>query len=239
MSGIGIVRLVVWPPRKRTCRWIWSVLLSVTSSISSRAMRFAFAGGRGGVGPELGEVGRELADLGLAVLIERGVGGGGLAVVFVLGGLQRAQRVVPVGFEGVCDEPVVGVDREVSPARELGVLVGAFDVRASQLVGLVGAGFELGLDRECDLERERGDGLEQQLLDCAVDGVAGEIEADGAVALDVVVGAAVVGHERVAALVIADRHAPSAASADGEALEQCGPLAGGTGGAVGAVCMGV
>jgi len=39
VGGIGIARLVVVPPRKRTCRWIWSVLVKVTSSMSSRAMR--------------------------------------------------------------------------------------------------------------------------------------------------------------------------------------------------------
>jgi hypothetical protein len=94
-----------------------------------------------------------LADLGLAVLVERGVGSGGLAVVFVLGGLQRAQRVVPVGFEGVSDEPVIGVDREVPAAGELGVVPGAVDVGASQLVGLIGAGFELGKSLRSNAER--------------------------------------------------------------------------------------
>ena len=69
--------------------------------------------------------------------------------------------------------------------------------------------------------------------------MAGKLKADGAVALDVVVGAAVVGHERVAALVVADGHASAAAAADREALEQGGSFAGGAGGAVGAVRIGV
>ena len=132
----------------------------------------ALAGGCGGVGPERGEVGGELADLCLVVVVERGVGGGGLAVVFVLGGLQRAERVVPVGLERVGDEPVVGVDGEVAAAGEFGALAGALDVGAAELVGFVGAGFELGLNVERDLERERGDGVEQQLADRLVDVVA-------------------------------------------------------------------
>jgi hypothetical protein len=45
-----------------------------------------------------------------------------------LGGLQCAQRLVPVGFEGVGDEPVVRVDCEVPAAGEVGVLAGSFDV---------------------------------------------------------------------------------------------------------------
>ena len=32
-------RLVAWPPRNRTSRWMRSVLVMVTSSMSSRAMR--------------------------------------------------------------------------------------------------------------------------------------------------------------------------------------------------------
>ena len=95
--------------------------------------------------------------------------GGGLAVVFVLGGLQRAERVVPVAFERVGDEPVVGVDGEVAAAGELGVVAGSVDVGAAELVSFAGAGFELGLDGERDLERERGDRPEQQIPDRAVD----------------------------------------------------------------------
>ena len=38
-GGIGMARLVTWPPRNRTCRWMRSVLVMVTSSMSRRAMR--------------------------------------------------------------------------------------------------------------------------------------------------------------------------------------------------------
>jgi hypothetical protein len=163
----------------------------------------------------------------------------GLAVVFVLGGLKRAERLVPVGFEAVGNEPVVGIDGEIAATGELGVLVGALDVGPAELVGFIGAGFEFGLDGQRDLERERGDGLQQQLFDRLIDGVAWKLLADRSGALDVVVGAAIVGHERVAALVIADGHASSAASADHESLQQRWAFAGGSGGAVGAVRIGV
>ena len=93
------------------------------------------------------------------------VGGCGLMVVLVLGGLQRAQRGVPVSFEGVGDEPVVRVDCEVSAAGEVSVLTRSFDVGAPELVGLGGARFKFGLDGQRDLEREWRDGVEQQLAD--------------------------------------------------------------------------
>ena len=52
-------------------------------------------------------------------------------------------------------------------------------------------------------------------------------------ALDVLLDALIVGHERVAALVIADAQALAAASADRQALQQRGAFAGGAGGTVG------
>ena len=70
--------------------------------------------------------------------------------------MQGAQRVVPVGFEGVGDEPVVGVDGEVAAAGQVGVVAGAFDVGGAQRVGFGGAGVQFGLDGEGDLERRAG-----------------------------------------------------------------------------------
>ncbi len=81
---------------------------------------------------------------------------GRLALVLALGCLERTQRVVPVGFERVGDEPVVGVDGEVAAAGELGTLACALDVTLPQLVGFISAGFELGLDVERDLEARAG-----------------------------------------------------------------------------------
>ena len=95
-------------------------------------------------------------------------------LVLVLGGLEGAEGVVPVGLERVGDEPVVGIDGEVAAAGELGPLAGALDVAAAESVGFVGARFQLGLDGERDLERERGDRVEQQLADRGVDAVAGD-----------------------------------------------------------------
>ena len=85
------------------------------------------------------------------LVVERCLGGGAGALVVVLGGLELAERVVPVGLEGVGDEPVVWVDGEVAAAGELCALAGALDVAAAELVGLVGPGFEFGLNGERDL----------------------------------------------------------------------------------------
>ena len=92
-----------------------------------------------------------------------GCGGGAGAVVVVVRGLQGAQRVVPVGFEAVGDEPVVRVDGQVAAAGQVGAVAGAFDVPAAQRVGFGGAGVQFGLHGQGDLERERGEGVEQQV----------------------------------------------------------------------------
>ena len=61
-----------------------------------------------------------------------------------------AQGVVPVGFEGVGHQPVVGVDGQVATAGGVGAVTGPFDMAFSQGVGFVSAGFEFGLDGERD-----------------------------------------------------------------------------------------
>ena len=238
-GGIGIVRLVVCPPRKRTWRWISSVLFSVTSSISSRAMRLRSRCGVMGSDQSLGKSAASCTDPGLALVGERGVRGGGRVFVLVLGGLERSEFVVPVGLEGVGHEAVVRVDREIAAAGELGVVAGELDVTGAQFVCFAGACFELGLDGQRDLQGERGDGLEQQFADRCVDALPGDPQASGAGVLDALAHALIVGHLDPAALVIADGHPSPAAPADGEALQQCGALAGGAGGALLAVCLGV
>ena len=153
--------------------------------------------------------------------------------------MQGAERLVPVGFEVVGDEPVVGVDGEVAAAGELGAVTGPFNMAAAQRVRCVGACFELGLDGEGDFERERGDGVQQKLGDGGVNAGAGDGLAARAAALDRFADALVVGDVDAAPVVVAHGHAPPAAPADHHALEQGGTFAGRAGGAVVAVGGGV
>ena len=66
-------------------------------------------------------------------------------------------------------------------------MAGAFDVPAAQCVGLGGAGVEFGLHGEGDLERVRGEGVEQQGADGVVDDCAGDGLAAGRAVLDAAV----------------------------------------------------
>src|SRR5207247_7439886 len=128
----------------------------------------------GGVVPDRGQVGDQLADPGFLRVGELpGVVLAGL-VVGVLGLAQGAERGVPVGFEGVGDEPVGGVDGEVAAAGQVGEVAGALDVRGAQRVGVGGSLPEFGGDLEGGLDGQRGEGADQQLAGVLVEGVAGD-----------------------------------------------------------------
>src|SRR6266568_9521073 len=175
------------------------------------ALALALRGGR--VGPQGGEVGGQRADAGLVGLGERGGGRGGVVVV-VLGGLQGAQRLVPVGFQGSGDQPVAGVDGEVAAAGQVGAVPGAFDVAGSHGAGFGGAGPDLGLDGEGDLEGQRGEGLEQQLAGGGAGGAAGDGLAARPGVVDALAHALVVRDLGAAAGVAGDGHPPPAPAAD-------------------------
>jgi hypothetical protein len=116
---------------------------------------------------------------------------------------------------------------------------GAFDVAGAHGVGFGGAGLDLGLDGEGDLEGQRGEGLEQQLADGGVGGGAGDGLAARPGVVDALAHALVVRDLGAAAGVVADRHPPPALSADGQALQQRGAFPGRAGGPVGAAGGGV
>jgi hypothetical protein len=125
----------------------------------------------------------------------------GLVIGF-LGLVLGAQGGVPVGFEGVGDEPVGGVDGQVAAAGQVGVVAGALDVGCAQRVSLVGPVLELGLDGEGGFDGQRGEGLNEQLADAFVEAVAGDRGADPVPVGDAV-ALADVGRQILAAALVA------------------------------------
>ena len=213
VGGMGRVRVWCWPAGRRTC----AVMVSRGAGDGDVGEQqpgdaLAFAGGGGGVVPDRGQVGGQLADPGFLRVGELpGVVLAGL-VVGVLCFAEGAQRGVPVGFEGVGDEPVGGVDGEVAAAGQVGVVAGALDVGGAQGVGLGGAVLEFGGDGEGGFDGQRGEGVDEQLPDLLVESGAGDGLADPAGVFDAVALAHVGGDLLVAALVVADGHALPAAS---------------------------
>jgi hypothetical protein len=114
---------------------------------------FALAGRGGRVVPQGGQVGGQAADAGALLLVERGSGGPGGGVV-VLGVGQLAQAGVPVGFEGVGDQPVAGVDGQVAAAGLVGGVLGALDRGGAQRVGVLCLVDQLVAGRQGDFQGE-------------------------------------------------------------------------------------
>src|SRR6266571_7025130 len=238
-SGTGRVRVRAWPPARRTCAVMVSLVrVTVTSVSSSRAMRLR---SRIGVAGSCQMPGRSVtswlirsfrAGVRVPSCCSRALSQAAWASL-------RAQRGVPAGFEGVGDEPAGGAGGEVAAAGRVGVVAGAFDVGCAQRVGFGGCLPELGGDLEGGLDGQRGERVDEQLAGVLVEGVAGDRGADRAGVVDAVALAEVGGQVFPAAGVVADGHPPAAAAADDDALQQGGSFAGRPGGAVAAVRGGV
>jgi hypothetical protein len=126
--------------------------------------------------------GRAASRRGRRFLVEDG--GAGLARgVVVAGGGQFAQAGVPVGYEGVGDQPVSGIDCQVAAPCLVGCALGALDVGGAQGVGVPGLGGELVGDGERDLQGQRGEGGQQQAGDGCVEGAPGRCWQIGAALL--------------------------------------------------------
>lgn len=166
---------------------------------------FAFPHRGVGIGPQAVDVGGQGAQPVADGCLEQG----GLALgafVGVLGLGDLAQGAVPVGFQGVGDQAVVGVDGEVAAPGEVGVVLGPFHVAGPELVGLGGAGGELVGDFQGGVDGQRGESAQDEAGDGGVQGLAGQAFADPGAVLDGMGHAPVVGQEFAAVQAVADRH---------------------------------
>jgi hypothetical protein len=146
----------------------------------------AFSCRGGGVVPDAGQVGGQLLYPGL-------LGAGELPGVFLAGSVagflglaEGAEGGVPVGFEGVGDEPVGGVDGQVAAAGQVSVILGAFRVGGAQRVRFGGPVLKLGGHLQGGFDGERGEGVDEQLPDGLVQVLAGDRSAGRASVLDAV-----------------------------------------------------
>jgi transposase len=136
------------------------------------------------IAPELREVGGEREDLGALLGVNDLPIGDALPLVVLLRGGERAQALVPLGFQRVRHETVVRIDLHVTAAGEIRVVPGALNLFGAQAIGLVDATCELVLDGQRHLERDRSHRRDEQVADRFIDARARDILADGRAALD-------------------------------------------------------
>ena len=92
-----------------------------------------------------------------------------MALVLLLGLAQGAQLGVPVGFERISDESVLGVHVHVAMAGVVGFELGPLDVPMAQAVSLFETRLNLLLHGEGQLDGHGRHGLDEQLADGSVD----------------------------------------------------------------------
>ena len=144
--------------------------------------------------------------------------------IFLLRLGQRAQFVVPIGFEGIGHQPVVRIDAEVTVLSEFGLVSCSLDVCPAQSVRFLQTGLQFLLDGEGDLKGNRAHGLDQHLANCPVDCRSRYPLADGGGMFDAGDLAAIFRAEQSSLGVITDGHSIPADAANHQTLKKCGPF---------------
>ena len=83
--------------------------------------------------------------------------------------MQALHGVVPAGFERRRDQSVAGIDRLVSPFRQIGVIASALDPHPPLCANFAIPLFQARQRRERELDRHRRDRADQALSDSLVE----------------------------------------------------------------------
>ena len=143
--------------------------------------------------------------------------------------VQEAQLLIPLRFEGVGHESVVGIDPHEAEPREVHLVLRPLDVCPPERVGLVQPGLEFSLDAEGDLEGYGIDRVDDEGADRGVDAHARDLLAAGLTGGD----AGPLAHRDgddglIGRMVVAHGHPQTARPADDEPLKQRRSCAGRT-----------
>ena len=144
-----------------------------------------------------------------------------LTVLLLCKSLQMAQGLIPLGFERIGHQSVIGIAFEKSPAFEFGLVAGAFDVLLTKCIGLLDTSGDLLLDGEGHLDRRRCHGFEQQRTDGGIDLAAANRLTHFACMTHGLLRTRIVGHEFApAAALVARAHPFATARAQNVALQE-------------------
>ena len=145
----------------------------------------------------------------------------------VFGFGQPLERLVPVAFQVVGDEPILGPHEQELPLRQLGVFAKPRNLRSFGAIDLGGPGPQLVEHLDGHVDRCRGDGIEHEPADRMVDcrtrqPLARRLRAFNPPALtDIAWRRVTAGH------AVAYRHAVTAPAADDNPLQQGHAFTGG------------
>ena len=112
--------------------------------------------------PEFREVGRQRQDPAPALLVQYGAIGLALSLILLLGLGQRTQPLVPIRFQGVGHQAILGIDLHEPLPGQVGLVAGTLDVLSPQAIRLVQPLLQLVLDRQGDLQGQGREHLQEQ-----------------------------------------------------------------------------
>jgi len=143
-----------------------------------------------------------------------------LLFVLFLSRMQSPQPAVPVRFQLIGDQSIIGIDSQVPAACKLCLLLCPLYNLVPEPIGLLKADFHFPFDRKRYLQIQRVDRGQQELADSPVKIASGNplalllsiVRGDGATD--------VIGVQMPAPLVILNLHPPTTSSTDGQALKQ-------------------
>jgi hypothetical protein len=132
-------------------------------------MRFLSRSDVAGSRHRRGKIGRECQDVSPLLIGHHASIPLARRLVGLLRGGQRAQPIVPFGFEHVRDQAILWIHPEEASMRHVGVIAGALDLLPPGMVGFGGAGDQLLLDGQRDLEGQGRHRLDEHVADRVVE----------------------------------------------------------------------
>ena len=84
-----------------------------------------------------------------------------VSLAFLLCLSKCSQFAVPLGFERVRYQPVLGLNAHIATASQVRFILGSFDLLQTQPVSLGESGLQFLLNGECDLKRYWTDRFDQ------------------------------------------------------------------------------
>ena len=160
----------------------------------------------------------------MAFLVQDGTIGLTLLLILLLGLGQRPQLVVPVRFESIRNQPILGIDLKKSLPSQVCLVAGTLDMLPAQVIRFVQTLLQLLLDRQGNLQGQRRERFHQQRADRRVDARAEDTLADPLGVRNAISLANVIGNQLGFPRVIADGHPLPADSTEHHSLQQCRPL---------------
>jgi hypothetical protein len=137
--------------------------------MSKATMRLRSTASVRGSFQNLWKVGRERENTCTRLGTEKPLIGLALELMILLKRIESAQMLVPVGFELIRNQAIIGIHLQIPTTCKLGLVTRTLELLTTQRVCRLDTTSDLILDGQGDLESRRRHPLEQHRTDCRID----------------------------------------------------------------------